>query len=288
MVGRLYIDGKDSYTTYGIYVQMGGWNELVSMPPLKAIPQNDWQEEDGIEVDLSEPVLDSREVAVRFAVRDIGNQYHDFIQLLSDGAYHTFDCRHISRYYRLRLVGVGSFTVNGNLGDVVLKFADDFPLDGYTYSPPISNLLPDVSFAIDEVPFSDYGIRILGGTLSEIIRTADVKQNLYKNIKSQKGAIYDPKSVVYKSKDVRITCLMIADTINGLWHNYDALNNDLAKAGERILWVGSLVRSFSCFYKSCQVIEFFPDQGKAWIKFVLTLTFIRDFRISIKDKLHEN
>ena len=35
MSGRFYIDGKDAFTEYGIYVQEGGYNELVAFPPLK-------------------------------------------------------------------------------------------------------------------------------------------------------------------------------------------------------------------------------------------------------------
>ena len=30
MSGRFYIDGKDAFTEYGIYVQEGGYNELVA------------------------------------------------------------------------------------------------------------------------------------------------------------------------------------------------------------------------------------------------------------------
>ena len=52
MSGRFYIDGKDAFTEYGIYVQEGGYNELVAFPPLKAVTSNDWQEEDGGEPDF--------------------------------------------------------------------------------------------------------------------------------------------------------------------------------------------------------------------------------------------
>ena len=43
MTGRLYIDGKDVYTEYGVYVVKGGWNELIAYPPLKTVESNDWQ-----------------------------------------------------------------------------------------------------------------------------------------------------------------------------------------------------------------------------------------------------
>ena len=66
MSGKLYIDGYDVYKQYGVYVTDGGWNTLVAMPPLKDVEKNDWQDEDGIEADLSNPVLNTREVSITF------------------------------------------------------------------------------------------------------------------------------------------------------------------------------------------------------------------------------
>jgi hypothetical protein len=280
MEARLYVDGKDAYTTYGVYVQLSGWNELIAMPPLKTVSYNDWQEEDGVEADLSAPVLDSREVTINFACCEADSGYFDLIECLSDGAYHTFDCPHIGRTFRLRLIGVETFTFNGELGDITMKFGDDFPLNGYRYESPISTLPTDDRYAIDDVPLSQYGVRILRGTLSEITKTADVKTNLLRNITTRQGAVYDPETVTYKSKDVRLSCLMTAETLDVLWHNYDALLYDLIRPDERKLWVGDLERNFPCYYKSCQVSDFFPDDGKAWLQFSLTVTFTQDFRIT--------
>lgn len=67
ITGRLYIDGDDAYKQYGVYVVKGGWNDLVAFPPLKTVPSNDWQEEDGIEADLSNPVLNTKEVQLKVA-----------------------------------------------------------------------------------------------------------------------------------------------------------------------------------------------------------------------------
>lgn len=185
MTGRLYIDGKDAYTVYGIYVEDGGWNELVAFPPLKPVEANDWQEEDGTEPDLSAPVLDTRTVSIKFAVTYAYSRYFALIQALSDGAYHTFDCSHIQRTFRLRLVGVGSFAAADILGEITLKFADDFPLDGYRYRDPESTIIPNDRFQLDTVPFSDYGVHILQGSLSEIVKTPEVKLNLLRDINSQ-------------------------------------------------------------------------------------------------------
>ena len=48
MTGKLYVDGKDAFATWGVFVVSGGWNELLAYPKLKEVESNDWQEEDGI------------------------------------------------------------------------------------------------------------------------------------------------------------------------------------------------------------------------------------------------
>lgn len=282
MTGRLYIDGKDAYSVYGVYVVDGGWNELVAMPPLKPVESNDWQEEDGLEVDLSEPVLDTRTIQIRFALTQAYSRYFSLVKALSDGAYHVFDCTHIGRSYRLRLVSVGSFKAADVLGEVTLKFADDFPLNGYRYREPSSNIIQSDRFQLDSVPFSQYGVHILQGTLSEVVKTPDVKPNLLRDIESKQGAIYDPQRVTFKSKDVKISCLMRADTLEELWNNYDALLYDLIRPDERLLWIDDLERDFACYYKQCSVSEFYPE-NRIWLKFDITLTFIHDFRITDDD-----
>lgn len=281
--GRLYIDGKDLYTCYGVCVALGGWNELIAMPPLKAVSYNDWQEEDGIEPDLSAPVLNSQEATISFIIKDAYSRFFALLNTLSDGSYHIFDCISIGRTYRLRLVSCGSLTVYREFAQVQMKFADDFPLSDYTYRLPESTLSSDDRWTLDGRAFSDYGLRILQGSLSEVAKSADVKTNLLRNITTQQGAVYDPETVTYKSKDVKLYCLMTAPTCKALWRNYDALLYDLVRPDERLLGVSALEKDFPCYYKSCQVSEFFPDEDRAWLRFTLTLTFTRDFRITDDD-----
>lgn len=272
MKGRLYIDGKDIYSEYGVYVVKGGWNELIAYPPLKSVDSNDWQELDGIEADLSAPVLNTREIQLKVAFAGGDNRFFALIRHLSDSAYHTFDCRHIKRTYRLRLVAQPNLTVAHALGATTLKFADDFPLPNYTYKKPISNVAAYDDYTFDGVKFTDYGVRVLKGTLDEVKKTPTVKTNLFRNISTQMGALYDGKNVTYKSKDVKINCLMRADTLDELWRNYDALLYDLIRPNERKLWVKELDKSFPFYYKSCQVTEFYPTD-KIWLQFTLTVTF---------------
>lgn len=277
MIGRLYIDGNDAYKQYGVYVVQGGWNELIAYPPLKPIDSNDWQEEDGIEPDLSSPVLNSREVSVKIAISGLYSRFNALIELLSDGAYHTFECAYIQRHYKLRLVSLPNIAVTKVLGTATLKFADDFPLMGYKYATPASNVAASDDYAFDGTLFTDYGVRILKGTLDEVMKTPTVKTNLLRNIGTKSGALYDGKNVIYKSKDVKIYCLLRADTLDELWRNYDALLYDLIRPEERTLEVDE--NEYPFHYKSCQVLDFYPD-GKIWLQFVLTVTFTRAFNVS--------
>ena len=272
MSGKLYIDGNDAYEQYGVYVVKGGWNDLIAYPPLKPVECNDWQEIDGVEADLSAPVLNTREVQLKIAISGCYSRFFMLMALLSDGAYHTFNCASIQRKYRLRLTQQPNMSALKMLGTATLKFADDFPMSEYEYIAPKSGVAVAEDYAIDGALFTDYGVRVLKGTFDEIVRTPNVKTNLLRNIGNKPGAIYDGKNVRYKSKDVKIYCLLRAGDLTELWRNYNALLYNLVRPGERRLWVGELKSVFPFYYKSCQVTEFYPD-GKIWLQFTLTVTF---------------
>lgn len=279
MIGRLYIDGNDAYKQYGVYVVQGGWNELIAYPPLKPVDSNDWHEEDGIEPDLSSPVLNSREISVKMAISGLYSRFNALIELLSDGAYHTFECAYIQRRYKLRLVSLPNLAVTKVLGTATLKFADDFPLLGYKYVAPASNVAASDDYAFDGTLFTDYGVRILKGTLDEVMKPPTVKPNILRNIGTKSGALYDGKNVIYKSKDVKIYCLLRADTIDELWRNYDALLYDIIRPNERTLWIDALCIDVPFYYKSCQVTDFFPTD-KIWLQFTLNLVFINEPKLT--------
>lgn len=274
MTGRLYIDGHDAFKQWGVFVISGGWNEVIAYPPLKTPDFNDWQEEDGAETDLSAPKLNTKEVSIQFAYSGLYSRFLEFIEVLSDGAYHDFNCSHIGRRYTLRMTQMPNLSMMTTLGFITIKFCNDFPLKGYSYQAPESKVMRAEDYLIDGLPFTDYGCRILRGSLAEVVKIPSVKQNLLRNIATQQGAIYDDRKVTFKTKDVKLNCLMRAETLTELWRNYDALLYDLIRPDERMLEVTSLEQTFPCYYKSASVTEFFPEE-KIWLAFTLTLTFTR-------------
>lgn len=289
MKGLFYIDGKDALSQFGIFVTEGGYNGILSFPALKAPEQsNDWAEYDGVEVDLSDPKLDTKEADVKFGA--LGNyQTGDFLNIISDGAYHIFNFVEIGYTCRLRLVSELNNQLLIQAKIFTLKFADDFPMDGYTYLPPLSSTVPVQGYELDGVDFSAYGIRVLEGSEAQILKCPAVKKNMLRNISTQNGAIYDDKKVVFQQKEVALSCCLIAKNFTEFWRNYNAFLYDLIRVvevdedgikvqtAERSLFVDEVYEGYPCYYKDGKVSLLDPN-GNIWCKVTLTLVFT-SFRI---------
>ena len=275
MRGVLYIDGTDVYTTYGISISEVGYDDLVCLPEIKPIQYNDWHEKNGIEPDLSSPVVAAKDVTIPFNVSEVSSNYSAFIGLLSDGSYHSFNFAEIGLTKELRLKSCGSLKSIQELGTFTLTFSDDDPMKGYQYSAPSSAWDQLGDYLIDGKDVAVYGIRMLRGTKDAIMRSPDVKENLLRNVSVKAGVIYDGKNVTYKSRTVQLQCLMRAKDSAEFWRNRNALFYDLIQKGERTLTVSSIGKDIPCFYKGCSVKCFYPDNGKFWFEFTLSLEFFK-------------
>ena len=271
MKGKTYIDGTDMYTTYGAFVTMGGYDDLVQFPALKSVTYNDWFEEDGIEADLSDPVLDTKNVSISFAF--IGKPVEAFVSALSDAGYHSFQFVEIGRTYSLRLVSAGNPTVCNGLTLVTMTFADDFPLEDYEYVSPVAGAGNGDGYTIDGKNLIEYGVRILEGTRAQMEKTPAVKTALLRNISIASGVIYDSVAkLTFKSRDLSLYCLMRSPDLTTFWRNHDALLYDLVRPQERT--ISGDGKSYKCFYKSMGVNEFAPVHG-VWMKFTLNMTITK-------------
>ena len=268
MTGKTFIGGTDIYTAFGAFVTDGGYSGLVEFPSLKTVEYNDWQEEDGIEPDLSSPVLDTKDVSIPFAF--VGTRIDPFVAALSDKGYHSFEFRELGRTFRLRLVSVGTPTVCGDLRLVTMTFADDFPLDGYEYAEPTGSG-PETGFTLDGRDLSEYGIRILQGTRAQLEAVSAVKPALIRNINAVSGAYYDGDAAVrFKSRNLSLYCLVRSRTAQDFWKNHYALLYDLTRPQDRMLKVLGSDTVSRCYYGSMNVQEFMVANG-IWMKFNLTL-----------------
>lgn len=290
MKGKLYIDGTDAYAKYGVFVVKGSYDDLVALPSLKEPDKNDWPEEDGQEVDLSAPALNSESVGITLGFTS-NLIFNDFVNMLAEMGYHDFRFTDLGRTYRLRLSSQSSYEISERLEIAKFGFENDFPRSAdYVYREPVSNIPMPGGYEIDDKDLSGYGISVLQGSLTEVLKSPAVKKNLLQDFKNQDGAVYDGEAVRFQAKEVNIRCLMRAESIESFWRNRDALLHDLSKVSaktdsqgyeyrdaERRLFVESLYESYPCYYKSCRTDDFAMTDG-VWWEFTLTLVFT-SFRV---------
>ena len=275
MKGVLYIDGVDVYSAYGVSVSDIAYADLACLPNLKTIAFNDWHEKNGIDPDLSFPVIAAHDVTIPFHIVGEYGNYTAFIAAISDGSYHSFNFASIGLTKELRLVRCEPPKSVADLSSFSLSFSDDSPMKGYVYQAPSSSVKPLGDFLLDGVDLANYGIRVLRGSMDSIKQHPDVKENLKRNISVSPGVIYDGTEVRYKSRTANVRCLMRAANAAEFWKNRNALLYDLTQPSERTFTVTELGKDIPCYYKGCSVQCFFPDNGKYWFEFTLSLEFFK-------------
>lgn len=272
MTGVFYIDGIDIYTRYGVVITSGGYNDLLCFPALKEPETNDWPEEDGIEVDLSTPALEAKEVTISFGCNR--PECSDFIFMISKPGYHTIRITELSREWRLRL------TTQTALKDYIravafsLKFVDDYPVRSTAYAPASGSglNLPVSEYELDGVPFSQYGIEVTDGW-DDLQKSPTVKQNLTRSFSTSDGQMYDVDLVVFSAKETTLKCCLSAVSVAKLWECYTAFFNDLIQPEERQLYVSFLYETYPCYYKKSSGFKVLSLRGPVIVEFNLTLVF---------------
>lgn len=284
MIGYTYIDGFDIFEKYGVFVAKGAYADLVNYPALKEPDKNDWHEENGIEVDLSDPKLDTRSFDMSFGAVDYFNAGL-FIEKLAEGAYHDFRFEEIGITRKLRLVSYPNKKIFKKLTTFTLKFADDFPLDGFVSDiPPITNKFSKVEIDNNDL-LNSYSVYVLEGVLEEINKTPDVKQNLLVNVKTGNGASYhdDMQRQRFQAKQINLKCLLtqkVNDNGRYWYQDYYNLLNDLVRPGERALYEDFNFNTIPCYYHSSKVDKLEIINDKLWCEFTLSL-MLTDYDVEV-------
>ncbi|MCM1168892.1 MAG: hypothetical protein NC324_03040 [Bacteroides sp.] len=310
----LTVDGEDAYLNYGAFIY-GSLKDVVAFAPMKSVKSNDWAEEDGTEPDLSESGyrVDARSsISLSFGFHGANKDIDGFLSLLSDGVYHTFKIAPLTAYHyvpeddggdlslvqpersdplrlydgalvlRLRLVSNSSINdlCDSRVGAVTLKFSDD----DYRYSNGVfgefaPTVPADGEYLLNGRPFTDYNVVLTKGTLNNIRKISDVKHNLSTKYATQNGLAYDGAGgVVFKSRDVKLNCLMRAATPEQFWQYHQRFFNILSAPGGHTLYVEAEEREYEGYYKSCSVTKFYTEIGGiVWFEFTLTFTITGGF-----------
>lgn len=275
MKNTLFIDGRDAFVEYGVFVEQNGHKQIVQFPAYKKVDTTDWPDEDGIEVDLLEPILDTRNLQIQFCTTNI-RYAEDLFDELSIGAYHTFEFRDIKKTLRLRMTQNGSFSSFVKLGKLTLTFADDFPEMPTGESMSLDKTgIRQIGFELDGFDMSQFGAYVLNGTEDSIRKAADIKDNLKISTKDRNGVLYDSSRVRFKSKDITLKLLIDADNIEDFWKHYNGLFAVMLQPDARTFYYSALGNEYDCYYKSMTVSRFeILHTGKVWCEFSVVMTVI--------------
>lgn len=282
MANRLIIDGRDFGTYYGAFVTNEGLNALLSWPSAKKVDTVAWAEDDYVEADLSEIRLAAKEASIAFGMSSHPVDVETVGVWLASSIYRTWNIASVGRSYRLRFTGISGLTASQFLQSFSINTALDTPFEGYSYLTPVPHIDTSAEYSLDGVRLSEYGVRVLLGTLNSTALHPGVKERLKRDVSTINGVIYDGGATnTLREREITLKCALIDTTAAGAWRNYDALLYNLTRKNlsvaydtdrcKRALYSQRLDRTFDCYYKSQSVTEFSPWGSRVWIVFDLHL-----------------
>lgn len=275
MTGQCYIDGVDIYATYGVIITEGGYDDFFKLPAMVEPDKNDWAESDGIEVDLTEPTLQPREIEVSFArVRHV--QWRAFVQFITMPDLRLVHIPYLGRSWALRYDSMTEIDLHNNADLFTIKFIEDTPLVP-TLSAPVGGAPIESVLELDSISMDNYGIIVEDG-LSDFDKTPPLKQNLTRTSSVINGQVYDAGVALFSDKEVAIRCAMIATSVSELWLQLDSLFATLMQPGERTLSYSG--RGYRGYYRKMDNVKLLAHTDGVVVRFDLKVNFTA-FRVGL-------
>ncbi|GAA0561515.1 hypothetical protein [Chitinophaga japonensis] len=112
--GQYYMDGADLWLVYGITISAGS-DDLLKPPARKDSISHDWEDENGIDIDLSRVYLQSREVTLQCNLLadsevDFWNKYNSFFAMLIKPDLRRLEVSELSKSFYVYYKEFPSFT----------------------------------------------------------------------------------------------------------------------------------------------------------------------------------
>lgn len=292
MAGKFLIDGVDVREAYGVTPIKGCMASILAFPPTKGVPTETYQEADGVTADLSELYLDRKEVTLSLAVSsDVTyGKLITFYDFLTSKPYHEFTFMEYGVERRMRLIGGTSVDYARTLSLITLRLSDDDPIQSLPESDAEaeSYLFPSDEAMLDGKRLTDYGVRLLKGTVGSLLTLGNLATGLLVTNGSMHGAEGDGWARVLRgAKDVTLNCLMTAKDMPEMLNNLSCLLRDLVGVNKDAPATKECQRRISIFndewvecnldgyYKKMAVSAFFPDLGHYWLQFSLTFSLTK-------------
>lgn len=275
LTGRIIINGLDAFTNYGLVFQNDGLKSLLQMPQFKKVEVYDWHEEDGLEADLSAPLLDGRQFTLNFGIShpDSESEAQVLLSDLASQVYHTLHIPWLGRTYTVRYVNNGSFAQNARFDTLSLTFAED-AVTIPTVAVPTQETGISMGYFIDDADFALYGCTVVKGTRDSFLKFAATKEALKRSVSTLSGIIYDSGDTVrLKSRDITVKLHIRTPDVPTFWARWYALWNAVLAPEARTIEGDGM--TFQCYYKSNAVQKFMPTiEGGVWCDFSITFAVL--------------
>lgn len=266
MIGACTIDGTD-IATLGMFIVKGGDTDFLSFPERKEPLTNDWFEEDGLDVDLSEVFFEAKKVSVKYYISAANatafkQQLTAFETLHYQTGYRQIYIREFDKTFSLRFKEISDYKHSGGyvksgkkFGFITVDYMMDDPLQVYNANlVPVSNRAHLAQVKLNGYDFSKFGI-VIQDAYSSTLRLRSPKLGLILAFERRTGLLSDMAYVPAKAgRQITIACTMLADTLAEFYSNYNALFNQLTKAGAIELELPT-TEVINCYYKRMDDFE---------------------------------
>lgn len=127
--GRHYIDGKDLWDTWGIFVESGS-NDFLKFPARKDSTTHDWMDSDGIDVDLSLPFFEDKKISLKCAMiatseAEFWRNYDAFVGEWAKSGTRDLSVKEFDRTFQVYYTDTTNFerfTPIKNMGKIATRF----------------------------------------------------------------------------------------------------------------------------------------------------------------------
>jgi hypothetical protein len=284
MNGKFLIDGLNSWDNFGMFVADDGYKDLLVYAPSKEVNISNFREVDGITAVFDKVYLKNKPVNINFAIIGSVDKYKEFINVISNKAYHEFNFIDLGITEKLRFVAEKKMNHNEKFNLVTIEFSDDFPFKKLkSYSLPTSNI-PKSNIEIgyyDEqlgenvfVNLSSYGIRSLNGLNNQVHKNSDAKKATSVQNREMTSVFYPNDDIKFNGKDITLNLLMKAKNQSDFWAYYREFQRLLCYDGIKKIYIYDTDVLFWFYYLNSNVIKFSNNGGRYWLVFSIMIRIL--------------
>lgn len=272
----LTIGNTDVHAAYGVTLNPGAVAAVVGIPSFKPLKSNNWQESDGLEVDLSDPRFEEGTVEIIMS----GRNARQAAQLLTVGQYVPVSVSNTPFSTNCRLMDVRAYDTENGLESCRLRLGTDTDFKALLYNK--RNAHYNTPVTSEPFGFGDwqtgnwglYGVRLLDGWRSAMEAPRDIKTPLVRNVSILDGVIYDNgvANPAHVEKSVAFQFLLHGPTdLNVFWGLYHSFMYKFTQGwltltdddGNETEW----------YYAGMSVVEYMPTDAP-WLKFNVRLNML--------------